>query len=230
MTAAERRPARVLLVTATAGYYHLSIPTARRVVHELAHESGGDLFIGTVVEDVAALDRLTPEALASHDLLCFVSTSGELPLTDTQKQGLLDFVAGGKGYVGVHCAAGTLKEWPPYGDLVGAVFNMHPPPLTFTVHVEDGDHPTTRHLPASFEIKDELYTFHANPRGSVHMLLRGAAGSAGIDADLPLAWTKAYGDGRVYYNALGHFDEAWEEPSFRRQILQGLRWATRIES
>jgi type 1 glutamine amidotransferase len=227
MAQAGARPARILLVTATAGYYHQSIPTARRVVHELAQESG-DLKVGTVIEDVAGLDQLTPEALAAHDILCFVSTSGELPLTEPQKQGLLDFVAAGKGYVGVHCASATLKEWPEYGELVGAVFNMHPPALTFTVHVEDRAHPSTRHLPASFSIKDELYTFRANPRGTVRMLLRGESGAAGIDGDLPLAWTKTYGDGRVYYNALGHFDEEWEQPSFRAQIRQGLRWAARL--
>jgi len=227
MAQAGEQPARILLVTATAGYYHQSIPTARRVVQELAEESG-DLAVGTIIEDVAALDRLTPEALASHDLLCFVSTSGELPLTEAQKQGLLDFVAAGKGYVGVHCASGTLKEWPEYGELVGAVFHMHPPALTFTVHVEDHAHPSTRHLPASFAVQDELYTFHVNPRGTVHTLLRGESGSAGIEDDLPLAWTKTYGDGRVYYNALGHFDEEWEQPAYRTQILQGLRWAARL--
>lgn len=227
MVQAGARPARILLVTATAGYYHQSIPTARRVVQELAQESG-DLKVGTIIEDVAALDRLTPDALASHDLLCFVSTSGELPLSDQQKQGLLDVVAAGTGYVGVHCASATLKEWPEYGELVGAVFTMHPPALTFTVHVEDGTHPSTRHLPASFSTKDELYTFRANPRGTVHMLLRGESGAAGIDGDLPLAWTKTYGNGRVYYNALGHFDEEWEQPAFRAQILQGLRWAARL--
>lgn len=229
MAAAGGRPARILVLTATAGYYHQSIPTARWVVGELADRSGGALALGTVVEDVAALDRLTPEALAAHDLLCVVSTSGELPLDDRQRRAVLDFVAGGKGFVGVHGASATLREWSEYGQLVGAVFAMHPPPLTFTVDVEDRAHPTTRHLPASFAVHDELYTFRANPREQVHVLVRGRSGTAGIDGDLPLAWTKAYGAGRVYYNALGHFDAAWEDPAFQAQIANGLRWAAGLE-
>lgn len=110
---------RVALVTATAGYYHQSIPTAERILHEIAQRDG-QLDIGTVVADVASLDKLTPEILAEHDLLCFVSTSGELPLTDAQKVAILEFVAGGKGFVGVHCAAATLKTWEEYGQLLGS--------------------------------------------------------------------------------------------------------------
>jgi type 1 glutamine amidotransferase len=220
---------RVALVTATAGYYHQSIPTAERILHDIAQRDG-HFDIGTVVSDVASLDKLTPEILAEHDLLCFVSTSGELPLTDAQKVAILEFVAGGKGFVGVHCAAATLKTWDEYGQLLGAVFKMHPPALSFNVIVEDQAHPSTRHLPPNFGILDELYTFTSNPREHVHVLLRAEAGSAGQEEDLPLAWTTTYGEGRVYYNALGHFDAEWERAEYQAQILGGLRWAARLEA
>ena len=220
---------RVALVTATAGYYHQSIPTAERILHEIAQRDG-QLDIGTVVADVASLDKLTPEILAEHDLLCFVSTSGELPLTDAQKVAILEFVAGGKGFVGVHCAAATLKTWEEYGQLLGAVFKMHPPALSFNVIVEDQSHPSTRHLPPNLGIMDELYTFTSNPREHVHVLLRAEAGAGGQEGDLPLAWTTTYGEGRVYYNSLGHFDAGWERAEFQAQIRGGLRWAARLES
>ena len=62
-----------------------------------------------------------------------------------------------------------------------------------------------------------------------HILLRADPASLATEGDLPLAWTKAYGGGRVYYNALGHFDAGWEEPGFQAQLLVGLRWAAGLE-
>lgn len=219
---------RVALVTATAGYYHQSIPTAHRVMREITQRDG-QLDIGAVISDLESLSRLTPALLAEHDLLCFLSTSGDLPLDEAQKAGILQFVSQGHGFVGVHCASATLTNWPEYGDLLGAVFKMHPPALSFGVIVEDQSHPSTSHLPPMFGITDELYTFVSTPE-SVHMLLRAEAGSAGLGDDLPLAWTKPYGQGRVYYNALGHFDTEWERAEFQAQILGGLRWAARLEA
>jgi len=220
---------RILLVTATAGYRHQSIPTATRVLGEIAAESG-ELSVVTVLDEVSTLDQLTAATLAEHDLLCFVHTSGDLPLSDAQKQAILDFVAAGHGFVGVHGATTICYEWLAYREMTGAQFLRHPPAASFTVVVEDREHPSTRHLPPSFEVRDELYTFRTNPRDTANILLSAAPGSLDLEGDLPLAWTKAYGSGRIYYNSLGHFDELWEDPSFRTQILAGLRWAARLEA
>jgi type 1 glutamine amidotransferase len=222
---AWRDVVRVLLVTATAGYRHQSIPTARTVLQSVGRSSG-DFVVATDLEDVSDLERLTAAVLADHDLLCFVHTSGELPLDDEQKQAILDFVAGGKGFVGVHSASTILYDWSGYREMLGAHFQMHPPGQPFTVVVENREHPSTRHLAPRFEVTDELYTFRTNPRDVAHILLQAEAGSAGLDGDLPLAWARTYGDGRVYYNALGHYDAGWEDPAFQAQILGGLRWAS----
>src|SRR5215213_1489708 len=93
---------RVLLVTATAGYRHQSIPTVWRTLPQIAYGAG--LTVETILEDVASLERLTPELLAEHEILCLVHTSGDLPLSDAQKQAILDYVAAGNGFVGIHGA------------------------------------------------------------------------------------------------------------------------------
>jgi type 1 glutamine amidotransferase len=218
---------RVLLVTATAGYYHDSIPTARRVVQELAARSG-ELTV-TTVADSSGLAALGASTLAEHDVLCFANTSGELPLGEGQKRAILDFVAGGKGFVGTHSATDTCYDWPAYGELVGAYFESHPWVQPGRVVVEDAGHPSTRDLGASFTIAEEFYTFRANPRPGVRVLLRLDASSVGADGDYPLAWWKPYGVGRVYYNALGHFAETWEDPRFQTQLLGALRWAAGLD-
>jgi type 1 glutamine amidotransferase len=226
--AARRDPARILLVTATAGYRHQSIPTVWRALPEIAQASG-DLSVETILKEVDDLPSLTAAALDAHDILCLIHTSGDLPLSDEQKQAILDFVAAGNGFVGVHGATTICYDWTAYGEMLGAQFKNHPPAATFTVTVEDQDHPSTRHLPASFEITDELYTFRTNPRDAAHVLLSAPPGSLDLDGDLPLAWTKTHGAGRVYYNALGHFDAIWDDPAFQQQIRAGLRWAAGLD-
>jgi type 1 glutamine amidotransferase len=223
-SSSEGSPVRIALVTATAGYEHRSIPTAQRVLREIA-EREADLSLLTVVGHVADLETLTAEMLAEHDLLCFVHTSGALPLDTTQQQAILDFVASGKGFVGIHSASATLYDWDGYRELIGAHFLRHPPGQVFTVVVENREHPSTRHLSPSFDVADEPYTFRTDPRAVAQILLRAEAGTAGLEGDLPLAWTKPYGDGRVYYNALGHYDACWDDPAYQAQLIGGLRWA-----
>jgi type 1 glutamine amidotransferase len=225
----RRDVARILLVTATAGYRHQSIPTVWRALPEIAR-GAGDLSVETILKEVDDLPALTAATLSEHEILCLVHTSGDLPLSDEQKAAILDFVSAGGGFVGVHGATTICYDWTAYGEMLGAQFKGHPPAATFTVDVEDQEHPSTRHLPASFEIKDELYTFRTNPRGDVHVLLSAPSGSLDLEGDLPLAWTKSHGAGRVYYNALGHFDELWDAPDFREQLRAGLRWAARLDA
>jgi hypothetical protein len=45
------------------------------------------------------------------------------------------------------------------------------------------------------------------------------------DADLPLAWTRAHGAGRVFYTSFGHRPETWDNPQFRAHALAAIRWA-----
>jgi type 1 glutamine amidotransferase len=219
-------PARVLLVTATTGYYHDSIPTAQRVVDEIATRSG-DLTVN-LLGNTGILGWLNAATLAEHDVLFFANTSGELPLDGAQKQAILDFVAGGKGFVGTHSATDTFYEWAGYGEMIGAYFKEHPWVQAANVVVENSEHPATRGLGAAFTIEEELYTFRENPRAGVDVLLRLDERSVGATGDYPLAWAKSYGAGRVYYNALGHFSATWEDPRFQAQLLGAMRWAAGV--
>jgi type 1 glutamine amidotransferase len=211
---------RVLMLTATAGFRHDSIGTARQVLSSLAASSGE--FTVTTTEEVASIDAA---ALAGHDVLFFALTSGELPFTDAQKAAILDFVQGGGGFLGAHSATDTLYQWPEYGALVGAYLKEHPWTQTATVVVETASHPATAGLGSRFDIREEFYTFQDNPRPRVQVLLSLDAASVGATGDFPLAWAQSVGSGRSYYNALGHFSETWADPRFQNQILGAIRWA-----
>jgi type 1 glutamine amidotransferase len=214
-------PIRVLMLTATAGFRHDSIATARQVITGLA--ASGDLTV-TATEDLSAI---TASTLGGYDVLFFALTSGELPFTEEQKTAIVNFVKSGKGFLGAHSATDTLYEWPDYGSIVGAYFKEHPWTQPGTVIVEDPSHPAASGLGDRFAITEEFYTFRDNPRPRVHVLLRLDAGSVGGSGDFPLAWVQSYGEGRVYYNALGHFAETWSDPRFQQQLAAAIRWVAR---
>jgi len=213
-------PVRVLMLTATAGFRHESIATARQVMSSLASSSGE--FTVTLIDDVSGV---TAGSLASTDVLFFALTSGELPFTADQKGAILAFVSRGGGVLGAHSATDTLYEWPEYGAMIGAYFQEHPWTREAAVIVEDAAHPATMGLGDRFSIAEEFYTFRDNPRPRVHVLLRLDAASVGATGDYPLAWTLAQGGGRVYYNALGHFPATWNDRRFQQQLVGAIRWA-----
>jgi type 1 glutamine amidotransferase len=213
-------PVRVLMLTATRGFRHDSIPTAIDVMKGLSASSRS--FTVDATEDVSSISA---GSLAPYDVLVFALTTGELEFTADQKSAIVTFVSQGKGFIGVHSAADTLYEWADYGRLVGAYFKEHPWTQAATVVVEDATHPSTAGLGDRFSIMEEFYTFRDNPRSGVHVLLRLDASSVGAAGDYPLAWIHAFGAGRSYYNALGHFAETWRDPLFQRQLVGAIQWA-----
>ena len=50
------------------------------------------------------------------------------------------------------------------------------------------------------------------------------------DRDYALAWTRTYGKGRVFYTALGHREDVWEDVRFQKHMLGGLRYALGLET
>ena len=161
-------------------------------------------------------------------------TTGELPITDQQKADLQAFVEGGKGFVGIHSATDTFYKWPWYGTMIGGYFDGHPWTQKVTIKVEDPKNPSTKHLGASFEIDDEIYQFKEWSRSNVHVLMTLDTTSVDMtkkgvkrtDNDFAIAWTRTQGKGRVFYTALGHRPEVWDDARFQQHLVEGIRWAT----
>ncbi|HAA77430.1 TPA: hypothetical protein DCE37_20140 [Candidatus Latescibacteria bacterium] len=137
-------------------------------------------------------------------------------LSPEQEKGLFDYVAGGGGLVGVHGTA----WWIPSRavPLIGGHANWHPPGLTFEVEVDDQDHPITDGV-ENFEVDDEIYMSAWDP--SIHIL----ASATWSEKRHPLAWTQPYGEGRVFYTALGHGKGTFERPMMQKLMANGALWA-----
>jgi len=216
---ASAQPIRVLMLTATVGFRHDSIPAARATMAGIATRQGYTVIPTETLADI------NTSSLSSTDVLMFALTSGELPFDASQKDAIVRFVENGGGFIGVHSATDTLYNWSDYGRIVGAYFKEHPWTQEAAVTVEDSAHPTTAGLGPSFRLLEEFYAFRTNPRGVAHVLLSLDSSSVGAQGDYPLAWTQTIGRGRSYYNALGHFDSTWADARFQSQLAAAVRWA-----
>ena len=144
-------------------------------------------------------------------------TSKRAPdLTPEQEEGLFQFVSSGKGLVGIHGTAWWIGGRAV--DLIGGHANWHPPGLSFTVNIEDSDHPITQGV-SDFEVEDEIYMSAYAPY--LHIL----ASTEWYERSHPMAWVKSYGEGRVFYTTLGHGPSTFERPAMQKLVGQGVRWA-----
>ncbi len=224
---------RVLFFTQSAGFVHdvvkrptpVELAPAERILTRVA----AGQFELTCSQDCA---DLAPAALARFAAVVFMTT-GELPLAPAERAGLVEWVARGGGFVGVHCATDTLYEFAPYLEMLGGTFDGHPWHEEITARVEDARHPITAGLGSSFAITDEIYQFRGFRRHPTRVLLSLDSTSCDLtlgkraDGDYALAWTRDWGEGRVFYSALGHREEVWDDERFQRFLLAGIEWVIR---
>jgi type 1 glutamine amidotransferase len=224
---AQDRSGRILYFTHSAGYRHEVIPLSWEILKQVGEIS--PRFEVTVTEDVAVF---TAQNLRRYDAVMFFTT-GELPMNDAQKQALIDFVRDGGGFLGVHSATDTFYRWPEYGKLIGGYFDEHPWHQSVRIDVADRSDPLVAFLGASFTISDEIYQIRDFDVSGSHVLLRLDPASVDLTRSnvhrhpygWPLAWTRAYGGGRVFYTALGHEEAVWRDSRYQMLLRNAVLWA-----
>ena len=160
------------------------------------------------------LDALLPHRLAPYDVIVFYYTVGTI--TEAQREGLLNWVASGKGYVGFHSAADSFRDDKKYQKFVGGHFIGHPHYRTYQVSVKDPGHPIMKGLPKDFLFTGEQYILKYDPK-ELHILASGLwKGEA-----MPWAWTRKWGEGRVFYVGAGH-DARECRQEFAEQVAGGV--------
>ncbi|CAJ0554463.1 Ff.00g129760.m01.CDS01 [Fusarium sp. VM40] len=242
MTSSTVRPINVLLVTKTRGYRHDCIPSLISAFSSLP-------FTVKPTEDTT--DILS---LSNFDVVALGHNTDKF-LTEEEADSLLSFVENGGGIVGIHAATSGMRANSKYTRILGEVFNGHPPPQWITLVVENPEHyindheplPTTNSAPSSalpisintesipakhFPWFDEVYTFKSHPCAATDrtILLSVKGDNRGDGSDgFPLSWLQTVGKGRVYYTALGHFDEAYQDPWFMENIRRAVVWTAKKE-
>ena len=162
-------------------------------------------------------------------------TTGELPMSDAQRVAFTDFIRGGGGFLGVHSATDTFYQWPEYQKIIGGYFDQHPWHQAVVVEVADRDDPLVAFLGETIAVTDEIYQIRDFDVGGSRVLLRLDPTSVDLTRPnvrrhpygWPLAWTRSYGGGRVFYTALGHEEAVWRDSRFHNLVRNAALWVLR---
>jgi type 1 glutamine amidotransferase len=218
-------------VSSGTGYVHDNIQSGVDAIRKMGAESG---FAVDVSDDPKVL---TTANLKQYAALVFSNSNNEAFENDSQREAFRSYIQAGGGFVGIHSASGSERNWPYFWSVVGGKFLRHPKFQKFVVRVKDPSHPSTKDLPATFEWADECYyNDHLNP--AIHPLLvtdpakledpdKATYPGDRFGDSLPLAWYQEFDGGREFYTALGHQKEDYANPILYKHILGGILWAIR---
>jgi len=215
-------------------YIHDNISASVAAIKRL----GAENHFGVEVSDNPA--DFTDANLKQYRAIVFDNTNNKIFESEEQKAALQRYLRAGGGFVGIHSASGSMRDWPWFWSALGGRFSRHARMQTFMVKVKDPGDLSTAHLPATFQWTDEFYYVDHMPEG-LHVLLAGDLvhlddpGKAKYPGkkfgdEFPLAWRHEFEGGREWYTALGHQKEHYSDPMFTRHLLGGILWAMGSEA
>ena len=225
---AHAAPFRVLVFSEVTNFTHDSIPAGVDAIKKLGAENGFDV---EATDDSAVFNDTD---LARFQAIVFNNTNSTPEtgdLLECRRSGppCRSSSAGGGGWVGLHAASASERDWDWYEGLVGAIFDQHPAVQTGRIKVLDHAHPSTKGLPDLWERTEEWYNWRTNPTCKVHTLaqIKVRDGITGLDegVDHPWSWCQNYDGGRSWFTAGGHAASAFQEEGFLKHLLGGIEWA-----
>src|SRR5574339_299940 len=116
------------------GYVHDNIAASVALIRQLASTNG---FLVDASDNPSVF---TPENLKKYRALIFSNSNNEAFENDQQREAFRKFIQGGGGFVGIHSASGSERQWPYFWSVVGGKFNRHPPLQKFSIAVIDANH------------------------------------------------------------------------------------------
>lgn len=165
--------------------------------------------------------------MKSLDLVVQVWTMGSI--SKSQEKGLLQAVKSGVGIAGWHGGLGdSFRNNVEYQFMVGGQWVAHPGGvIDYTVDIIDRKDYVTKGLATPFKMKSEQYYMHVDPNAKVLVTttFNGENASWIEGSVIPVVWKKTYGEGRVFYNSLGHVSSDFDVPEALEIMKRGIRWA-----
>lgn len=156
-------------------------------------------------------------------------TMGEI-LPD-ELRGLVSAVKRGTGLAGWHGGIiDSFRMATDYLQMVGAQFAAHPHDIVdyeVKIKPEQRDNPIIGGM-SDFAVHSEQYWILADPLSEVLAtttipVREGDPWHAPVES--PVLWTRRWGEGRVFVNAIGHTLGDLVVPEFQQLTVRGVRWA-----
>lgn len=241
--AAQPAQPRQLLVFYQCQYPHAAIASCNFTIEQMGKTSGA--FTTELTDDPAVF---TAENLKRYDAVLFNNnTTWEKTLNEDQRNALLEYVRQGGGFIGIHAASDSCKNWKEGQELIGAVFAGHPwvCKQAWAFKIESPQHILNQCFGnAGFWHCEEIYAFQKSiPDRSRSRVLVSVDMSQKRNVELldqqhraifdkfepghlfDVAWIHSYGKGRVFYSSLGHNFSTYWQPKILAHYLAGIQFA-----
>lgn len=212
---------RVLVFSKTLGFRHSSITAGITTLRELGEQNG---FSMEATEDSQVFAQTN---LARYAAVVFLSATGDV-LDQAQESALQTYVEAGGGLVAIHGGVfgpqACEDKWEWYGGVFCCAFTNHTAVTSAVVQIEDFANASTMGFPARWLRTDEWYNFTGSPRQCARVLASAISTNypAGSGSDHPMTWCRRVGQGRMWYTAMGHTEESFSEPLFKKHLLGGI--------
>ena len=247
-TAKPKKPRRILVSNLSMrngrpfrGSSDAILPLANYTFEQLGKKTGA--YEAVFNNDV---EMFRPEKLRQFDAICFLNTVGVLFEDVELKASLMDFISGGKGFIGIHDAIATFvqypkyDQWPAFGQMLGGTENGGHPwnGEVMAIKVDDPRSPLTAAFRGKdFEIADQAFQLQEpSLRDHMRVLLsidvkrtatppKRVLAARKDDLDFPVSWVRRHGKGRVFYSALGHSAPVYSNATVLQHFLDGIQYA-----
>ena len=191
----------------------------------ILREEGFEAEVSDTLECLADLDKLM-----SLDLLVACWTGGQIEGRLTRN--VAKAVGAGVGLAGCHGGmCDSFRNDTEWQFITGGQWVSHPggDGIEYTVNINHGSSPIIEGI-EDFKVKSEHYYLHVDPSIEVLATTRFPLVSyyhaSNKPVDMPTVWTKFWGNGRVFYTALGHHDDVFvNSPEAEIIMRRGMLWA-----
>lgn len=187
---------------------------------------------GFEVEVQDTLDAFNDgEKLKELSLIVPIWTMGTIE--GNQEQNVLQAVESGVGIAGCHggmCDA--FRNNTGWQFMTGGQWVAHPgnDGTDYKVVIKKGSSPLVEGI-EDFDVSSEQYYMHVDPAAKIlavtPMPVADGPHVTNGEFEMPVVWTKYYGQGKVYYNALGHQANVFDIPEALELMRRGFVWAAR---
>lgn len=191
----------------------------------LMEKNGYSVEVSDSLDSLADLDKLM-----KLDLIVACWTMSEID--HAYVENISKAVGAGVGLAGCHggmCDA--FRNDTEWQFMTGGQWVSHPggDGIDYMVNICHGSSPITEGL-EDFSVSSEHYYLHIDPAIEVLAATRFPSVNyyhiSNKPVDMPVAWTKYWGNGRVFYNSLGHHDDVFEKsPNAEVLMERGMLWA-----
>jgi len=210
---------RILIFNKTEFYYHKNTDDAIDAFRKFCKAQN----ISVEISKDAAL--FTDENLRKYTAVIFLNTAGDI-FDAAQEAAFQRYIHAGGGFAGIHTAIDTEHNWDWYGQMIGAHFESQSDVQNAIIRVEERDHPATRSIDSSLELKDEWFNLK-DISPDINILLsvdENSYDGGNMGSFHPVSWYHEFEGGRVFVTSMGHTNELYKTSAFLKHLSGGIKY------